>query len=297
MATSRMRKGWTWGVRLVGIIVGLAVIAWIVVWGWTEVILARTYSATGETVRAASSPQQIAVGKRLAAVSGCPDCHGPDLQGRVFVDEPNVARVHAPNLTLLASQLSDAQLAQSIRQGVRPDGRALFAMPSEMYAHLRDDELAAVLGYLRSLPVGGTATPPIEWRMLGRAALFAGEFEPAPVVVAKARISQPPDAGEHARGRHTALIACSECHGPVLGGLPGPFGSPGTPDLAIAAAYDIDAFRRLMRTGVARGDRELGLMSAVARSRFSQLTDDEVDELHAYLSARAEALQRTGAVK
>jgi cytochrome c553 len=297
MAGSRARKGWTWGLRILGGIVGLAVIAWGVVWGWSEAIVSRNYTATAETVRAPSSPQQIIVGKRLASVFGCPDCHGADLQGKLFVDEPNVARVHAPNLTLAAQRLSDAQLAQSIRQGVRPDGRALFAMPSEMYVHLRDEELVAVLGYLRSLPAGGATTPPIEWRTLGRAALVVREFEPAPMLVAKARRVRPPDASEHARGRHTALIACSECHGPDLGGLPGPFGSRGTPSLAIAAAYDIDAFRRLMRTGIARGDRELGLMSAVARSRFSQLTDDEVDDLHAYLKARAEALQRPGDAK
>jgi cytochrome c553 len=292
-----MRKVWTWGLRIVGGIVGLALIAWVVVWGRSEAIIARSYSALAETGRAGSSPEQIVIGKRLAAVFGCSDCHGPGLQGKLFFDEPNVARVHTPSLTLAAQRFSDTQLAQSIRQGVRPDGRALFAMPSEMYVHLRDDELAAVLAYLRSLPVGGAMAPPIEWRILGRVGLVTGELEPAPALVAKAKSKLPPDAGEHARGRHTALTACSECHGPDLGGLPGPVGLPDTPDLAIAAAYDIDAFRRLMRTGIARGDRELGLMSAVARSRYSQLTDDEVDELHAYLKARAEALQRHGAAK
>jgi len=292
-----VRKVWTWGLRLAGGVVVLAIIAWVVLWAWSEALVARTYTAHAETLRAASSPEHVIVGKRLAAVFGCPGCHGPGLQGKLFVDEANVARVYAPNLTLAAQRQSDAQLARSIRQGVRPDGRALFAMPSEMYVHLRDDELAAVLAYLRSLPVGGTATPPIEWGMLGRAALVAGELEPATVLVAKARIKRPPEIAELARGRHAALTACSECHGPDLTGLPGPFGSPGTPDLAIAASYDIDAFRRLMRTGIARGDRELGLMSEVARSRFSQLTDDEVDALHAYLKARVEAIQRHGVAK
>lgn len=291
-----MNKRWIWVVQLVGGLVGLVLIAWGAIWGWSQAVLARTYSASPETVGAATSPQQIAVGKRLVAVFGCPDCHGAGLQGDVFFDTPNVARVHAPNLTLLAQQLSDAQLAQSIRQGMRSDGRALFTMPSEMYVHLRDDELSAVLGYLRSLPVGGAPTPPIEWRILGRVQLLTDEFEPAPVLVAKARIKPPVDIAERARGRHTALTVCSECHGPDLGGLPATSGSAGPPDLAIAAAYDIDAFRRLMRTGIARGDRELGLMSAVARSRFSQLTDDEVDDLHAYLKARVEAAgKRTGA--
>lgn len=292
-----MRNVWTWGLRILGGLAGVAVVAWGVIWGWSEAIVARSYSVTAESVRAATSRDQVIVGKRLAAVFGCPGCHGPDLQGRLFIDEPNVARVHAPNLTLAAQRFNDGQLAQSIRQGVRPDGRALFGMPSEMYVHLRDDELAAVLGFLRSLPVGDATTPPIEWRILGRVALVAGELKPAPAAVAEARINRPPDAAQHAKGRHTALTACSECHGPDLGGLPGPFGSPGTPDLAIAAAYDVDTFRRLMRSGNARGDRQVGLMSEVARDRFSQLTEDEVDTLHAYLKARAEALQRPDAVK
>jgi mono/diheme cytochrome c family protein len=292
-----MHYRWRWVSRIAVGLAGALLIAGGVIWGWSTAIVSRTHTASEETVRAAGSVEQIGAGKRLAAVVGCPDCHGANLQGEIFADIPYVARVHASNLTLVAQQLSDAQLAQSIRQGVRPDGRALFAMPSEMYVHLRDDELADVLGYLRSLSAGGAAMPPIEWRVVGRVALVAGELEPAPVLVAKTRIKRPPDAGEHPSGRHTALIGCSECHGPDLGGLPGPFGAPGTPDLAIAASYDVDAFRRLMQTGIARGDRQLGLMSAVARSRFSQLTDDEVDELHAYLKARAEALLQQRAAK
>lgn len=292
-----MRSRWKWLTRIAAGLAVLVSIAWAVIWGWSESILSRTHSAAAETVRAAGSSQRIDEGKRLAAAVGCQNCHGANLQGDVFVDIPYVARVHAPNLTLLAQQLSDAQLAQSIRQGVRPDGRALFGMPSEMYAHLSDDELAAVLGYVRSLPAAGAATAPNQWRVAGRVALLAEQIHPAPVLIAKTRTKHALDVGAYAAGRHTALIACSECHGPDLGGLPRPFGDPPMPDLAIAAAYDADAFRRLMRTGIARGDRKVGLMSAVARSRFSHFTDEEIDQLHAYLKARAEALQRARAAK
>jgi cytochrome c553 len=291
----RSRSKWLSGIALG--LAGVLVIAWTVIWGWSEAIISRTHPVSPESVRAAGTPENIAAGKRLAAVTGCSGCHRAELTGGVFADIPHVARVNASNLTLVARQLSDAQLAQSIRQGVRSNGRALFGMPSEMYLHLRDDELAAVLGYLRSLPAGGAATPPIEWRLGGRVALLLREFEPAPVLVAKAQLKRPLDARKHAAGRHTALIACSECHGPDLGGLPGPFGERGTPDLAIAAAYDADAFGRLMQTGIALNDREVGLMTEVARERFSQLTADEVADLYAYLKTRAEALQPPGAAK
>ena len=44
-----------------------------------------------------------------------------------------------------------------------------------------------------------------------------------------------------------------------------------------------------MRTGKAAGNREIGLMSTVARGRFSQLTDAEVAAVHGYLRALAES--------
>jgi hypothetical protein len=55
------------------------------------------------------------------------------------------------------------------------------------------------------------------------------------------------------------------------------------PSLVVIAGYDEAAFTRLMRTGKALGDRELPMMSGVARGRFVHLTDIEVRELYAFL--------------
>jgi hypothetical protein len=60
------------------------------------------------------------------------------------------------------------------------------------------------------------------------------------------------------------------------------------PNLSIAGAYDFDQFRTLMRTGKAAGNREVGLMSKVARDDFSHLNDAELRSIHGYLKARAE---------
>ena len=59
------------------------------------------------------------------------------------------------------------------------------------------------------------------------------------------------------------------------------------PDLRIAASYSLEQFTHLMRTGKASGNRELKLMSSVARNRFSHFTDDEIQAQHSYLVARA----------
>lgn len=50
-------------------------------------------------------------------------------------------------------------------------------------------------------------------------------------------------------------------------------------------AYDLEQFTHLLRTGKGAGERELQLMSPVAREAFVHLTDEEIAALHAYLNA------------
>ncbi len=61
------------------------------------------------------------------------------------------------------------------------------------------------------------------------------------------------------------------------------------PDLRLVAAYDLEQFSHLLRTGKAVGNRELSMMSGVARHRYKRLTDAEVAAVHAYLQKVAEA--------
>ena len=60
------------------------------------------------------------------------------------------------------------------------------------------------------------------------------------------------------------------------------------PNLAIAKAYSFEAFTRLMREGITLTGHEsaTGLMTMVARSRFSAYTDDELVALKTYLDQR-----------
>ena len=61
-------------------------------------------------------------------------------------------------------------------------------------------------------------------------------------------------------------------------------GSPDTPALSVVAGYSAAEFARLMREGVPKDGRKLGLMGGTARNRFSHFTDEEVAALYAYLS-------------
>lgn len=285
---------WLWRAALALLVV--AVIAVAALWVTSDSILARTYPLKPERVRATGA-DAVGEGRRLSKLYGCTSCHGPELRGHLFNDDAALVRNYAPNLTLLAPRYSDEQFAQAIKQGVRPaDHRALWGMPSAVFSTISDTELAAVLAFLRSIKPGGLPTPADEPGLLSRLALVLNHYRPsdplktmavrpAPEQLATAKRRPPLDLGpQYVHGRRLVATICSECHGSDLSGD----ATEGGPDLAIAGAYDKDAFHRLLRTGVPPGGRDLGIMSEAAREDFRVFTDKEIDAIHAYLKVRAE---------
>ena len=57
----------------------------------------------------------------------------------------------------------------------------------------------------------------------------------------------------------------------------------GSTDLRIVAGYSPEAFTRLLRDGIPRDGRELGMMKRAAQARLQYLTDAESSNLYAYL--------------
>jgi mono/diheme cytochrome c family protein len=267
-------------------LVALLIVGAVVVFAWSEAILRRDYAAAREVLPPVSIAEK-AEAPRLARVLGCLSCHGEGLKGKLMFDAPGVARVFAPNITEVAAKSSDQQLAAGIRQGIGHDGRGLFIMPSPQYSRLTDRETAALVAWIRTLPRTAGQTRGLTAGPIGRLGLVTGSFRPGPEGVAEYRSQVPIRLGaEHEPARHLAAAACAECHGPALmGGSAGP--DQKAPDLSVAAGYDPAQFRALMRTGRPPDGRDLGLMATVSKDDLSNLTDDEIDALHGYLTARA----------
>ena len=273
------------GVGLVGL-VGLVLLAVVIGYGITEYELRRSHAAELRSVRLSTAPTVIAEGRRLTDVLGCTGCHGTSLQGKKFISEPLLATIYAANLTRALPRYTDQQLEAAIRQGIRRDGTSLTGMPSSIFANLSDEQLAAVMSYLRTIDPAGKDVPRPSIGVLGRFGLLIGQFKTEVANVKEARTKKSLFAGqEHERGRYIASVTCAECHNFDLDGIKGE-----TPNLALAGAYNAGQFEHLMRTGEGAGKRDLGLMSKTARGRFSKFTPEEVEALHSYLVARAERL-------
>ncbi len=226
-------------------------------------------------------------GQRVADVLGCTGCHGANLTGEDW-SQPGFGKLWTANLTKAVPRYTDEQLAHVIRSGTRPD-RELWEMPSHLFTHLTADDMSALIAYLRSIPPKGSVHPEPVFEEGARREIAAGTFTSSAAQVKTKGSLWPADAGEpHSLGRYIARGTCAECHGMDLrGGQPNPQAKP-RPDLRMVAGYEREQFRRLLRTGRAVGDREVSLMSEVARGRYKHLTDAEIDAVHSYLQRVAE---------
>ena len=278
------------GYGLCGLIV-LVIVAAAAVWLISSQKLNARAAARPEHL-AQPTPVQLADAERMGRVLGCFSCHGAGLRGNKMFDEPNVGTIWAPNLTRVAAHANDEQLARAIRQGIGTDGRSLFIMPSETFQNLSDQEVSALIAMVRAQPRGGSETPRNSYGPIGRLGVVMGKFKTAPALVADYSTMEPGRVGQqYEAGRRLAVLYCSSCHNADLSGKEVKPGES-SPDLTIAGAYDLPAFKTLLRSGKPASGKKLPMMGATAKSDLSHMTDEEIEQLHAYLVARAQALAR-----
>jgi mono/diheme cytochrome c family protein len=268
-------------------VLALALIALVVIYVIAEVKLRHRYAVPADTISTPADSLSIAEGFRLARLRGCAGgCHGDNIEGGMFIDEWWLARLPAANLTVAVQDYSDTELVGIIRHGVRPDGRSVIGMPSDMFRPLNDADLGRILAYLRSVPPTTGQARGVSVGPMGRLGVVMGMYKPAAEDVRRAEEligTFPAESDSLTEGAYLARTVCTECHGLDLTG--GPEGYP--PDLRIVAGYSLEAFTHLMRTGKGLGQRDLKLMSEVARERFVHFTDAEIGELYRYLIDRA----------
>ncbi len=201
--------------------------------GTVQLAKVRDLPAPALAVRTDSAA--VARGRHFAtAIFKCVDCHGPDLGGREpFVDAGPLGVVNTANLTTgqggIIGRYNDAALARTIRHGIRADGSPIPIMPALAYITASDEDLAAVIAYVRSVPAVDREHQSSTVRPLGRILYAAGQF---PIVDADlidhatAPVRVPAGATVE-YGKYLASVGgCIGCHGPGLSGGKIPGGAP-----------------------------------------------------------------------
>jgi mono/diheme cytochrome c family protein len=142
---------------------------------------------------------------------GAPPKAGRKGAGTIM-SEREGRRIVAPNLTpdvaTGAGGWTDDMLARAIREGIGHDGRALFwGMWYRSFAGLADEDLAAVVVYLRTLP---PVRNPLPATLLPAEEAAQNAMNPRPIT---APVEGPAPGDTLALGRYLVGVAdCTGCH-------------------------------------------------------------------------------------
>jgi mono/diheme cytochrome c family protein len=237
-------------------------------------------------------------GRELAAIGNCSTCHtsagGKDFAGGVPVPTP-FGTIYSSNITpdpeTGIGKWTDRQIFAAVREGRRPDGTLIGpAMPSRSYRYLADEDVEAIVAYLRTVP---PVYNPITVKSHYDEPLPASWGPPV------GRVAAPPKEDKVAYGAYFAgpLARCMDCHTERHPGEPTRFGAGGKPfygpwGISVSANLTPDEtsglggwsdaeIERAIRTGVARDGHKL--FPPMPFAAYQNLDDDDMAALIAYL--------------
>jgi len=302
-----LRRFLLYGVLVLVVLLAVAITFTI---GWRPFIGPRARAVTNRQFE--RTPERLARGKYLVqGLLGCEVCHTPsdwsqhgapsiagmELAGQSLPLAGFPGTAVSPNITpdpeTGAANWTDDELARAIREGIKHDGSMIFPlMPYSQYKSLSDEDLAAVVAYVRSVPPVKNPLPPSKINFPVNL-LVRGVPEPLTAPV------PPPASDQLARGKYLVKLGCG-CHNavdklPYGGGeaLGGPWGSVVsvniTPDPSGISYYSEETFVTALRTGYV-GARKLN--SIMPFGEFKNLTDDDLKAMFAYLKTLAPAKHR-----
>jgi len=262
------------------------------------------YDNPAAVIQVAGTPAQIARGEQLA--NTCSSCHSPGnelpLSGsnfRVKFEMPPLGTLYAPNLTPSGDiqNWSDGELIRAIREGVHKDGRSLLIMPSDNFRNLSDEDVQALVAYLRSQPATGGPTPNNQLSMLGAVFMNLSDFRTAQQPAGRVTA---PQAGTAEYGKYLVdVIGCRSCHGDqlqgkVANGQPGP--PPGPNLTLIVPRWTEEQFMTYFNTGTMPGGGQVPMITL--NSGFTEprmpwpmvraaTTDADLKDMYTYLHGLA----------
>ncbi|HEU5101864.1 MAG TPA: cytochrome c [Roseiflexaceae bacterium] len=238
------------------------------------------------------SPALVANGERFAR--SCAGCHSSTgdlpLSGQDFFGAeggPPIGTLWAPNLTPAhLAEWSDGEIVRAIREGVGRDGRSLLIMPSAYFRNLSDEDVRAIVAYLRSQPVVEPTSPPRRISVLGAimlATVFPDEFFSAQPPVAQPVVA-PPRGPTAAYGGYLVRLECQGCHAENLAGLPPDPTGPSGPNLTtLPQRLTAEEFAALLRTGRFPDGSPIGPDMPV--KYLEKMSDDDFRAIYAYLES------------
>jgi mono/diheme cytochrome c family protein len=235
------------------------------------------------------SQAQIARGEHLASVY-CIDCHSLNGQLPLTGGKDMAADSPVPIGSLVSFNLTpagplkdwtDGEIFRTLRQGVDKDGAPLIIMSSASIRQASDEDLQAIIAFLRSQPA--IPTKSIDGdnpNILLSIFVGAGLVSLPPKI--EGSIQVPPKGVTADYGKYVvSFMGCSDCHGANLQGGNKAGLTPVGPNLMVVKGWSQDQFIATLRNGVdPTGHR---LSDQMPWKTIGRLDDIEIGAIYQYL--------------
>lgn len=240
----------------------------------------------------------------VRSIAACGNCHTPkgpegdlsgmELAGMIYKDSEDKVIYQFPNITpdleTGVGGWTDEQLVVAIREGIRPDGSVMEGiMPFELYRHLSDADVKAIVAYIRAVPAVRNEIPGPE---MGKP--LSVDKDAAQLTVAAVSRDDPVAYGAYLAG---PMGHCIECHTPGTHGKVDYANNLGVGGRIFAGPWGESVSSNITPTGLSRwtddeiktmiskGMRPDGspMLPPMGYGYYANISDADLDAIVAYL--------------
>lgn len=291
-----MKKAFKWiGIILLVLIVVIVVFAFAMQSKYKK-MSKKTYEVTVPNIAILTDSVSLVRGASIAA-SVCTGCHGGDLAGKDFFNDPKIGVVYSANLTPggVTKNYTDEDWIRALRFGVKPDGHGMFVMPVEYLNYMSDEDLGSLIGYLKTLPPSDKPQPENYFtfmsQVLAGAGVFGQLYDCELLDLKDVSVHTAPEFSESVDyGKYTMRIhGCFACHGENLNGAKSPDPvSPPCSNITMGGNFgkwSYDQFAETMQSGKTPEGKELDI-KFMPWAEFGLMTDTEMRAIYNYIQSQ-----------
>jgi len=290
-----MKKIFKWIGIVLGSLVGLILVTVLTLFLVGNARLNKTYDVPSSDLTIPTDAASITRGQHIAETL-CEGCHSPDLSGiNNWFAGGSLGTIDSANLTSgnggVGQTFTDEDFVRAIRHGIDPNGKPTFMPAVVSTAHLSDDDLAAVIAYVKSVPPVDHITYGKQFTPLAKILFATGMLPafPAEVVSHETHVTAPAPGVTVEYGSYLVdTHDCHICHGQNMNGgkFPDPTKEIITPNLTQSgdlSTWSEADFVNTLKTGVTPHGHQL--TDDMPWKDFRYMTDDELKAIWTYLQS------------
>ena len=290
-----MKKIFKWIGIVLGSLIGLIFVLAAILYFKGSARLNKTYDIPADNIVIPTDAASIEMGKHLTETL-CAHCHANDLSGMTWFSFPPAGTVDSANLTSGEGGIgreftTDEDYVRAVRHGVNPEGKPIF-MPSVVaFQDISDEELGALIAYLKTVPPVDHKTNGQQFTPLAKIMVGAGIIKlPVEIVSHKSHVTAPAAGVTNEYGQYLVTISgCFDCHAANLAG--GPYPQPGVsllvPNITPGGepgSWTEDQFFTTIRTGITPDGHQMN-PEYMPWPQIRLSTNDELKAIWMYLQS------------